>query len=79
MKIRVIYSEAEIISVDRPEGAAALDYDQLGMAIDGHEVLLPHFHGRGYDVSCIAEYLAHEGVEVDRPEWQPKPAEPCSR
>ena len=72
MKIRVIYNETEIISVDKPEGAAALDYDQLSMTIDNHEVLLPLFFDRGFDVSRISEYLIAEGVEIERPEWMPK-------
>lgn len=72
-KIRVIYNETEIISVDKPEGAAALDYDQLSMAIDGHERILPIFFSMGYDVSPISEYLISEGVEIEHPEWRPKP------
>lgn len=73
MKIRVIYNENEIISVDKPEGAAALNYDQLSMAIDNHDVLLPLFYERGFDVSRISEYLIAEGIEIERPEWMPKP------
>lgn len=73
MKIRVIYNETEIISVDKPDGAAALDYDKQSMAIDNHDVLLPLFFDMGFDVSRISEYLIAEGVEIERPEWMPKP------
>lgn len=73
MKIRVIYNEDEIISVDKPDGAAALNYDQLSMVIENHEVLLPFFYERGFDVSKLSNFLIQEGILIERPEWQPKP------
>lgn len=72
MKIRVIYNDQNIISVDKPEGAAALDYDHYNLAIADHKELLPRFADAGIDVSKISSMLMEDGVEIDNPAWYPK-------
>jgi hypothetical protein len=72
MKIRVVYTDLEIVSVDKPEGAAAIDYERYNLAIDDHKVLLQRFYDAGIDVSKISEMLIMDGVVIDRPEWMPK-------
>ena len=73
MKIRVIYNDTEIISVDKPDGAAAIDYDKSSLMIDSHDTLLPFFYERGFAVSKISEYLIVNGIEINNIEWMPKP------
>lgn len=72
MKIRVIYNDTTIICADKPEGAAALDYELHNMVIAEHTDLLPRFFAAGFDVSKISEFLTHEGVAIEQPEWMPK-------
>lgn len=72
MKIRVIYNDQNIISVDKPEGAAALDYDHYNLAIADHKELLPRFADAGIDVSKISSMLIEDGVEIENPAWYPK-------
>ncbi len=74
MKIRVIYdNKGVIISVDKPNGAAAIDYDKTNLAIDDHENILNAFCDNGIDVGKIGEFLLQQGVEIINPAWMPKP------
>lgn len=74
MKIRVIYeNDGVIISVDKPNGAAAIDYDKSNLAIDDHEYILNAFCDKGVDVGKIGEFLLQQGVEITNPAWMPKP------
>ena len=73
MKIRVIYTPEEIISVDKPLGATAIDYDSYNLVIDEHVSLLQRFFDARLDVSKISEFLIQEGIAIEQPEWMPKP------
>jgi len=78
MKIRVIYNDQNIISVDKPEGAAALDYDHYNLAIADHSELLPRFTDAGFDVSKISMLLLENRVEIENPAWYPRVEESAS-
>lgn len=72
MKIRVIYNDIEIISVDKPDGAAAIDYEKYNLAIADHTQLLPTFYDFGFDISAISRFLMSEGVQIEDEKWLPK-------
>jgi len=73
MKIRIVYTGTGIVSVDKPLGAAAIDYDRYNLVIDEHNPLLQRFFDAGLDVSKISEFLIQEGIAIEQPEWMPKP------
>lgn len=73
MKVRVIYTKKEIVSIDKPFGAAAIDYERYNLVIDEHLPLLQRFFDAGLDVSKISEFLIQEGITIEQPEWMPKP------
>lgn len=57
MKIRVVYNENEIISVDKPEGAAAIDYEKYNLAIADHTVLIPSLIAVGISCEKVEYFL----------------------
>lgn len=57
MKIRVVYSETEIVSVDRPEGATAIDYERYNLAIADHTALIPSLTAAGVGCEKVEEFL----------------------
>jgi len=58
MRLRVIYTQEQILSVDRPEGAAALSYEHLNLAIADHTQLLPMLEAAGYDTARVREFVS---------------------
>lgn len=75
MKIRVIYNSEKIISADKPDGAAALDFETNNMIINEHNEVLEYLYNQGYDVSVVSEMVMQEGEIVSKVKWLHKTTE----